>query len=187
MNVPCLARLAAVTALLLSAAPTAFAKETMLVDFAASRKDPDGTTFRPYEYTFQDWGGGKVHDDRGRGALVRAKSGKGGLGENRTMVRFDKTPAVELAYILGNGNRASGLSFALTDKDGTEHQWNVPFNGQVPGREYRHRMTLAQRDQELKPGKIPGLDLKKIVTWQVRGNYQDAPVEVMLRKLVAVD
>lgn len=172
---------------LVSAASPAFAKETLLIDFADSRKDPDGTTFRVYEYTFQDWGGGKVHDMRGKGTLVKAVSGKGGLGENRTGVKFDKSAAVDLVFVIGTQNRATGITFALTDKDGTEHQWNVPFSGKSPGPEYRHRITLAQRDQELKPGKTPGLDLKKIATWQVRGNYQDAGVEVMLRKLVTAE
>lgn len=177
----------AVLALLLAVALPALAKENVLINFADSRKDPDGTVFRVYEYTFQDWGSGKVQDIRGRGALVRAASGKGGLGENKTLVKFDRVPAVELVYILGSGNRAASINFALTDKDGTEHQWSVPFAGMSPGPAYRHRIELAKPGSESKPGKTPGLDLKKIVSWQVRGDYQAAPVEVMLLKVVAAE
>lgn len=172
---------------LLTLAGTVSAKETVLIDFADSRKDPDGTIFRVYEYTYQDWGGGKVHDLRGKGTLVKAQSGRGGLGENRTAVKFDKSAAVDLVFIIGTQNRAPGITFALTDKDGTEHQWNVSFAEKSPGPEYRQRITLAQKDQELKPGKTPGLDVKRIASWQVRGNFQDGPVEVMLRKLVTAE
>lgn len=178
--------MAAVCTVLLSAALAASAKETVLINFADSRKDPDGTVFRVYEYTFQAWGDGRVQDIRGGGALVRAPSGLGGLGENRTGVRFDRTPAVELVYIIGTGNRANSITFALTDRDGTEHQWSVPLAGKPPGVEHRQRIELARRDSEQKPGRTPGLDLKKIASWQVRGDYQPAPVEVMLLRVVAV-
>lgn len=187
MKLPPVIRPAVVLALAFAAALPVSAKENVLINFADSRKDPDGTVFRVYEYTFQDWGSGKVQDIRGRGALVRAVSGKGGLGENKTLVKFDKVPAVELVYILGSRNRAGSINFALTDKDGTEHQWNVPFTGMSPGPEYRHRIELAKPGSESKPGKSPGLDLKRIVSWQVRGDYQSEAVEVMLLKVVAAN
>lgn len=165
------------------AAP-AWAKEEVLIDFADVRKDPDGTVLKHYEYTYQDWGSGHVVDLAGRGALVKAASGRGGLGENKTMVKFDKTPEVELVFTLGTANQANGLSLSLTDKDGTEHQWQIPFSGKAPGQTYRHKLDLTKRDQELKPGKTPGLDLKKISAWQIRGDSKPPKVEVLLVKLV---
>lgn len=175
---------AAVAAVLLGglAAP-AWAKEEVLIDFADVRKDPDGTVLKHYEYTYQDWGSGHVIDLAGKGALVKSKSGRGGLGENKTMVKFDKTPVVELVFVIGTANQAKGLSMALTDKDGTEHQWQIPFAGKSPGQTVHHKMDLTKRDQELKPGKTPGLDLKKIVGWQVRGDSSAPNVEVLLVKL----
>jgi hypothetical protein len=48
-------------------------------------------------------------------------------------------------------------------------------------------MELAAPTSESKPGKKPGLDLKKIVTWQIRGDYSEPNVEVLLIKLSAVE
>lgn len=173
----------AVFAIVPPAVLSAAAKESVLVDFAASRTDPDGTKIRPYEYAFGDWGGGHVIDLSGKGTLVKSATGKGGLGENRTMVKFDKTPLVDLSFVIGTANHATSLTFALTDKDGTEHQWSISLAGKSPGQEIRTRLDLTKRDSEQKPGTVPGLDLKKITTWQVRGDYSAPNVEVLLLKL----
>ncbi|HEY8995513.1 MAG TPA: hypothetical protein VIM71_12665 [Lacunisphaera sp.] len=160
------------------------AKEEVLLDFKHVTRDPDGTTFKCYEYTFGDWDNGKVIGLPGKGALVQASSGKGGLGENKTMVRFDKTPLVDLLFIIGNANQAKAISFGLTDKDGTEQTWQIPIAGLPPGMDQRVRLDLNKCSSEQKPGKTPGMDLKKILTWQVRGDYTDPKVEVLLVQLV---
>jgi len=171
-------------ALLLLFPAALFAKAEVLIDFKQISRDPDGTVFKCYQYTFGDWGSGKVIDLRGKGALVQAPSGKGGLGENKTLVKFDKTPLVDLHFIIGNANQAKAISFSLTDKDGTEQSWEIPI-GELPrGTDQRVRLDLTKSSSEQKPGKTPGMDLKKILTWQVRGDYADPKVEVLLIELI---
>ncbi|HEX2860795.1 MAG TPA: hypothetical protein VHN79_04115 [Lacunisphaera sp.] len=172
-------------AFLLLLLPAALAaKDEVLLDFKVITRDPDGTIYKCYQYTFGDWGGGKVIDLRGKGVLVQAPSGKGGLGENKTLVRFDKTPVVDLHLIIGNANQANAISFGLTDKDGTEQTWQIPLTGLAPGANQRVRLNLTKSSSEQKPGKTPGMDLKKILTWQVRGDYTDAKVELLLLELL---
>jgi len=183
MNVPRFILSARLVFLLLLPAALA-AKEEVLLDFKHISRDPDGTLYKCYEYTFGDWGSGKVIDLRGKGALVQAPSGKGGLGENKTLVRFDKTPLVDLHFIIGNANQAKAISFGLTDKDGTEQTWQIPIDGLPPGTNQQVRLDLTKSSSEQKPGKTPGMDLKKILTWQVRGDYTDPKIEVLLIKLV---
>jgi hypothetical protein len=160
------------------------AKEEVFLDFKHITRDPDGTLYKCYEYTFGDWDSGRVIDLRGKGALVQAPSGKGGLGENKTMVRFNKAPLVDLHFIIGNANHAKTINFGLTDKDGTEQTWHISLAGRPPGTDQSVRLDLTKPSSEEKPGKTPGMDLKKLMTWQVRGDYTDPNVEVLLIKLV---
>jgi hypothetical protein len=183
MNACCFVRSIRLAVLLLLPAVLA-AKEEVLLDFTRVTRDPDGTVYKCYQYAFGDWDGGKVIDLRGKGALVQAASGKGGLGENKTLVRFDKTPLVALYFIIGNANQAKAISFGLTDKDGTEQTWQIPIAGLPSGPIQQVRLDLTKHSSEQKPGKTPGMDLKKIVTWQVRGDYTDPKVEVLLVQLV---
>lgn len=174
---------AACAALVLSSVALA-ARDDDLLDFTHVRRDPDGTLFKCYQYTFGDWGGGKVIDLRGRGALIQAPGGRGGLGENRTMLRLKKTPVVHLLFVVGNANQANAINFSLTDKDGTEQAWPVPLAGVAKGTEQRLRLDLARPGSEPKPGKKPGLDLGRLESWQIRGDWGTAPVEVLVQKLV---
>lgn len=171
-------------ALLLLLPAALAAKEEVLLDFKNFSRDPDGTIYKCYAYTFQDWGNGKVHDVKGEGAWVKAASGRGGLGENKTMLRLDKTPLVDLILVIGNGNKATALSFGLTDKDGTEQTWQIPIGGLPKGSFQKVRLDLNQASSEQKPGKKPGMDLKKLETWQVRGDFTDPKVDVLLVQLV---
>lgn len=165
--------------------PTALvAKEVELINFKNAHRDPDGTTTKCYEYTFGDWDAGKVINLTGKGALVEAPSGKGGLGENKTGVEFGQTPLVDLYFVIGNANQAKAISFGLTDKDGTEQTWQIPLEGLPKGTSQHVRLDLTKCSSEQKPGRTPGMDLKKIVTWQVRGDYTDPKVEVLLVRLV---
>ncbi len=176
--------LSACFALLLLLPAALVAKEEVLLDFKYVRRDPDGTTFKCYEYTYGDWGAGKVINLRDKGALIQAPSGKGGLGENKTLIRFDKTPLVDLHFIIGNANQAKAISFSLTDKDGTEQIWLIPIGSLPPGTNQHIRLDLTKSSSEQKPGKTPGIDLKKVLTWQVRGDYSDLKVEVLLVQLI---
>ena len=188
MNTLCLSRsgrrLAWPALVLLMLAPLS-AKEEVHLDFRELKRDsPTSPIIKCYQYTFGDWGEGKVIDLKGRGALVQAPSGKGGLGENSTMLQLDKTPQVDLEVIIGNANQASAISFGLTDKDGTEQTWQVPIAGLARGTPQRIRLDLTKPSSEQKPGKTPGMNLKKLSVWQVRGDYTDPKVEVLLVQLI---
>lgn len=176
--------LSAVAALWLAA--VSVQAEEVLLDFSHISRDPDGTMYKCYQYTYGAWGDGKVKDLKGRGALIQASSGQGGLGENKTMLKLRKTPVVELHYIIGNANQANIINFSLTDKDGTEQAWSVPLGGLTKGANQKLRLDLAAPGSEQKPGKTPGLDLNKLETWQIRGDWGTAPVEVLLVKLVGL-
>jgi hypothetical protein len=181
---PCLRLVAACAALLVSPL-TLSAKDEVLLDFTHVNRDPDGTIFKCYQYTFGEWGGGKVIDLRGRGALIQAPGGKGGLGENKTMLKLKKNPVVHLHFVIGNANQANAINFSLTDKDGTEHNWPVSLAGLPKGTEQRLRLDLAAAGSEQKPGKTSGLDLGRLESWQIRGDWGSSPVEVLVMKLVA--
>lgn len=176
--------LSAAGALLLSALLSA--KEEVLLDFADVNRDPDGKIYKCYQYSFGDWGGKKVIDLKGRGTLIQAPGGKGGLGENKTLLQLHKTPTIEIVYVIGNANQAGGINFGLTDKDGTERSWPIPLSGLAKGAQQRLRLDLTAGGSEQKPGKKPGLDLKRLDTWQVRGDWGGAMVEVLLVRVVGL-
>lgn len=187
MNAPRFAPLVRCLALLLLlSSALASAKEEEILDFKTVRRDPDKTIYKCYQYTYGDWGDKRVIDLRGRGALIQAPSGKGGLGENKTLVRFDKTPVVELILIIGNANSANAISFGLTDKDGTEQTWQIPLASLPKGIEQRIRLDLRTSSSEQKPGDKPGMDLRRLSSWQVRGDYTDLNVEVLLVQMVGL-
>ena len=159
-------------------------KEKVLIDFTSVKRDPDGKVFRVYEYAFGDWDK-HIVDLAGRGTLIKAPTGKGGLGENKTMVQFGKASVVDLQFVIGNANQTEALSFSLEDKDGSEWTWTIPLAGKPHGQLLGQRLDLGKSESEQKAGTTPGMNLKKIGTWQVRGNYSDAKVEVLLVKLTA--
>jgi hypothetical protein len=159
-------------------------KEAVLIDFATVKRDPDGKVFRVYEYAYGDWDK-HIVDLRGRGTLIQAATGKGGFGENKTMVQFGKHPTVDLHFVIGNANQAQTVNFSLEDKDGTEQTWIISLVGKPRGQPLRQLLDLGKADGEIKPGKTPGMNLKKMATWQVRGDYSDAKVELLLVKLTA--
>ena len=159
-------------------------QEKLLIDFADYHRDPNGTVFRAYEYAFGDWNK-HIVDLRGRGTLIKAPTGKGGLGENKTMVEFGKFPVVDLQFLIGNANQAQALSFSLEDKDGSEQTWTISLAGKPRGQLLQHRLDLGRPESEPKPGTTPGMNLKKIAAWQVKGNWTDSNVEVLLVKLTA--
>jgi hypothetical protein len=165
-------------------AEAAQVKEKVLIDFTSFRRDPDGTIFRPYEYAFGSWDK-HVVDLKGRGTLIKAQDGKGGLGENKTMIDFSKSPLMSLWFVIGNANQAKGVNFSLEDRDGTEQTWWIPLETKVSVPVTAFRIDLMKPDNKSKPGSTDGLNLKKIHTWQVRGDYTEAKVEVLLVKLVA--
>lgn len=166
----------------LAAAP----KPTVLIDFTDSHKDLGGAVFRAYEYTYNDWGDRHVMDLPGKGALIQAPSGKGGLGENKTLVKFDRTSGLDFIYLIGNANQAASINFAITDDDGTEYQWTIPLTGKPAGRPLVQHFDLTKPDSQPNAGKVSGMNFKRVSSWQVRGDFQAPKVEVLLIKLGAM-
>jgi len=116
-----------------------------LVDFADYRRDPDGTSTRPYEYAYGDWDK-HLSAFRNQGTLIKAPSGKGGMGDNHASLNLDGLKAVELVVVIGNGNSAAAVSLLLEDKDGTGHVWNLVLTDKPRGRDVRFRLDLAKPD-----------------------------------------
>ncbi|MFZ5496928.1 MAG: hypothetical protein ACOZE5_16540 [Verrucomicrobiota bacterium] len=172
---------------LLSLSAAASAKEEVLLDFRHVSRDPgpNGKVYRCYEYAWNDWNR-KIIDLAGKGALIQAPSGKGNLGESKTMLKLHKTPDIEIHYLIGNANKAGGLNFKLIDKDGTEWTWPVPLSGLARGIEQRLRLDLTKPGNETKPGTKPGLDLARLSTWEFIGDWGAAGVEVLLIKVVGL-
>jgi hypothetical protein len=165
----------------LAAAP---AKEERHIDFTDVRKERTGeVTVKGYDYAYGDWSKHLISLPE-RGCLIQAPTGKGGLGENKPMVNFAKYPAMQLVFVVGNANRATSINFSLEDNDGTEQSWSVPLEGLARGTTHHFPLDLTKCTTEARPGKQPGLNLRKISVWQVRGDFTDQKVEVLLVKLV---
>ena len=161
----------------------AHAANPTLIDFANYHRDPDGTTTRPYEYAYGDWEK-CLSPFRNQGTSIKAPAGKGGMGDNHASLDLGSLKAVELVLVIGNGNLATSLSFLLEDKDGTGHAWNLALADKPRGREVRFRLELNKPDYVQAPGKIPGLNQKKITVWQLRGDQSAPRVDVLALKLV---
>jgi hypothetical protein len=161
-------------------------KETVLIDLTDVRQDPiREITEKNYEYVYDTWSK-KVIDLPGKGALVQAPTGRGGLGENKTMVRFGKTKIIEVYLIVGAANKAQSVRLSLEDKDGTIQNWNMPIGTQPKGDLLKFTLDLEKSSDEEKSGKTPGLDRNKIYSWQLKGDWQDANVEVLFIKIVGL-
>lgn len=175
--------IAALAFFVLGGSVQAAPKPKILIDFTDSHRELDGAVFHAYEYAYNDWGDRHVIDMPGKGALVQAPSGKGGLGENKTLVKFDRTSGLDFIYLIGNANKAAAINFAMTDDDGTEFQWTIPLSGKPTGHPLVQHFDLAKPDNQPNAGKIPGMNLKRITSWQVRGDFQEPKVEVLLIKV----
>lgn len=149
-----------------------------LIDFQANSRDRDGTVFHEYEYTYGDWQKHAIDLPR-RGLLIQAPSGKGGAAQDRSRIAFHKHAAVRLHYLIGNENKAGTVVFALEDGDGTVQAWTIPLEGLERGKEFGFRLDLAKPTREDAAGKKPGLDLKRVYKWEVKGDWSDAAVEVL--------
>ena len=174
--------------LLLLCGTTAFAavKDLVVVDFLQMARNPDGTRERGYEYTFGDWDDKKkVGQLPDQGLIINLVGSKGGVGENRGL-DFRKHTKARVTFVIGNRNQAESISFSLVDKDGTDQSWDITLKDQSKGATLSRLLDLTQTGRAEKPGKTPGLDLKKLKSWQFKGNYQDAPIEVMIIKVTAV-
>ena len=179
-------RSAALGAILIAAlSSTLHASDNVLLDFGDVRQDPgEETATRCYDHVWNDWEN-HVTDKRRVGAVLRCKTSKGNLGDNKTSVNFGKTPALQFEYVVIAGNEAKAISFHLVDGDGTDAAWNIPLDSK-PGVALAVRLDLAKPTKTEKPGTHPGLDAKHIAEWSVQGDYSEKPVGVILLKVKAV-
>lgn len=138
-----------------------------LIDFGRTRMVGDamgGMKIAPvFDYAWNDWQGPGLADIRGKGTLIKAKSGKGNLGQDDTRVSFGQSPALDFEYVVGAGNRANHLTFKLVDVDGTEATWSIPLEGKPRQQLSSARLDLAKLES-VKGGKTPGLDAKRVKT-----------------------
>lgn len=137
-----------------------------------------------YEYTFGSWQD-KVTFLQDRGILVPYLPGDGGFGSNDRL-NFGKSTAAEIHLVIGNRNESEAVSFGLVDGDGTDCSWTLPLKDKPRGAPLRFTIDLTRPDHVEKPGKTPGFDPKKTKTWQFKGNWQPAKVEVVFSRIVAL-
>jgi hypothetical protein len=157
-----------------------------VINFVRMGHNPDGTFERSYQYSFGDWQKAKsIVQVQGQGLIINLAGSKGGVGENRGL-DFGKFTHARITFVIGNRNKAEAFGFTLVDRDGTDEYWEIPIKGMSKGADLSQLIDLTKPTRVDKPGKKPGLDFKKLETWQFKGNYQDAPVELLLMKVMAV-
>jgi hypothetical protein len=161
-------------------------KDIVLIDFVHTPRKADGTHERGYEYSFGDWQMDKAITQVFRqGLIINLAGSKGGMGENSGL-DFRKHTRARISFVIGNRNKAESFSFSLSDSDGTDQAWDIPLKDLGKGTELNQLIDLTKPAREDKPGKKPGLDLKKLKTWQIKGNYQEASIELLIKKVTAV-
>lgn len=166
--------------------PGAVAKDLELINFLSMFRNADGTYEKSYQYTFGDWQGPKkVAQIPQKGLLVNLVGSKGGLGDNVSL-ELSKHSKVRITFMIGNRNAAKAFTFSLVDRDGTDQAFEVSLGGRSVGMETRATVDLSQPTREEKPGKTPGLDLKKLKSWQLKGDFGPDPLELLFLRLDAV-
>lgn len=187
-RIACLASLlAAATALPAAAADTKAPKPRTLIDFTREEVEIDGGQPRPirkYDYAFEAWEKKPVFLE-GKGILIPAVPGNGGIGKDDRL-GIAKASACELQIVIGNRNAAESFTVSMVDADGTEVSWYLNLKDRPRGMPLTYTLDLAAPDKEDKPGKKPGFDRARVKTWQIKGNWQPAAIEIVLVRLSAV-
>lgn len=189
---PTLPRVLVLTSLLavstaLSFAAEAAAKAKTLIDFTRRDVEFDGGSPKPinkYDYSYEAWNGKLVYLE-GKGVLIPALPGNGGMGKDGGL-NFGAATAGQIEIAIGNRNEAESFTVSLVDTDGTEVSWYLPLKDKPRGVPITFALPLDQPGKEDKPGKKPGLNKAKIKTWQIKGNWQPAKLEIVLIRLVAL-
>ncbi|MEJ1972007.1 MAG: hypothetical protein WDM96_05850 [Lacunisphaera sp.] len=175
-----------VVAGILPALPAAeAAKEVTVLDFTYMVRNADSTYEKSYEYSFGDWSGSKkVAQLPHKGFIVNHEGSKGGVGGNQGL-DFGQHTKAHVYFVVGNGNRAAAFNLTLEDSDGTNQVWDIPLVNVPKGSLLAVAVDLAHPTRQDNPGKKAGLNFGKLASWQIKGDYQDAPLEVMLIKITA--
>lgn len=166
--------------------PAAGAKDLELLNFVSMFRNSDGTYEKGYQYSFGEWQEKrKVAQIPGKGLLVNLAGSKGGLGDN-VGLDFTKHTKARITFMIGNRNVAKSFTFSLVDRDGTDQAFEVSLGGRSIGVETRATVDFTQPTREEKAGKTPGLDLKKLKSWQLKGNFTTDAVELLFLRVDAV-
>lgn len=177
---------AVVCCAVLPAADTPAPKDVVLIDFTHSLRNPDGTYERPYQWASGDWDRtSKLAQVQDKGLLINHLGSKGNVGEKRGL-DFRKHSKVRVNFIIGNRNQATSFGFKLEDSDGTEAVWDISLNDKSKGNPQSVLLDMTTPSRIEKPGKAGDLNYKKLRSWQITGNWQDAPLEVLISKVIAV-
>jgi hypothetical protein len=162
--------------------------DAKLIDFTYIARDTttgEDSTERAFEYSFGDWGNGKVIQVRNKGLLVNYLGSNGGVGANKRL-NLRGSARIQIEFIIGNRNAASSFSFGLEDADGTKQSFSIPLADKPVGRPISHVFAVDQPTSTDAPGKVAGLDVKKLKVWQLKGNFQTQPLEVLVSKVTGV-
>ncbi|HWA28310.1 MAG TPA: hypothetical protein VG734_21860 [Lacunisphaera sp.] len=186
MRIPRLCLLAFLGAGVVGIASPAAAKDLEVINFVSMYRNPDDTYEKAYEYTFGDWQNKNVVQLPGKGLVVNLVGSKGGVGENRGL-DFRKHTKARVTFMVGNRNKALSFQFSLVDKDGTDQSFDVPLDNRPAGVEQTHTLDLTKPSREEKPGSTPGLNLKKLKSWQIKGSFQAEPSELLFLRVDAVE
>ena len=162
-------------------------KAKTLIDFTKRDVEFDGGSPKPvnkYDYSYEAWDGKLVFLE-GKGVLIPALPGNGGMGRDAGLT-FGASTAGEIAIAVGNRNEAESFTVSMVDTDGTEVSWYLSLQDKPRGLPISYPLPLDQPSKEEKPGKKPGFNMAKIKTWQIKGNWQPAKLEIILIRLTAL-
>jgi endoglucanase len=138
---------------------------------------------QPLLFAYGEWQG-KVDCADGRLA-IHGVGGKGGGGrvQMQDMTGLaERVPALRLR--VGAGNQAAGIALLLTDPTENAARWEFALPG--PGEETVTLLpisggALAEPDSVSKAGP---LDLSRVITWQVCGDWSDKALEVDVEEVL---
>lgn len=163
-------------------------KTKVLIDFTRQDVEMENGVPKPikkYDYSFESWANKLVFLD-GKGVLIPALPGKGGMGKDDRLGIGAAATSCVLEYAVGARNESDSFTVSMVDSDGTDVSWYIGIKDKPRGVPLTITLDLAKPDKEDKPGKKPGFDKTKTKTWQIKGNWQDAKIEVVVIRLSVV-
>jgi len=163
-------------------------KTKVLIDFTRQEVEISNgvpTPIKKYDYSFEAWNNKLVYLE-GKGILVPALPGNGGMGKDDRLGIGAAATSCVIEYAIGARNESESFTVSMVDSDGTEVSWYIGLKDRARGVPLSSTLDLTKPDQEDKPGKKPGFDKTRTKTWQIKGNWQDARIELVVIRLSAV-
>lgn len=163
-------------------------KTKVLIDFTKEEVEVENGIPKPmhkYDYSFETWSG-KLVFLQDKGVLVPGLPGRGGMGKDDHLAINAAATSCLMEYAIGVRNESESFTITMVDSDGTDVSWFVSLKDKPRGVPLSVTLDLAKPDKEDKPGKKPGFDKTKTKTWQIKGNWQEPKIELVLIRLSAV-